>query len=131
MIGITQHKVFDHVELIGGIINANVYLRFSETIITCCIVVLLDLYLIQRVVGSISDLWLQGIDATILKPLVAPLVEIKCLAHAGIIPGLVSRLKSTNEVRELGISPLILREVLMESRFQSVLTNYFIGLLQE
>lgn len=92
---------------------------------------MLDLDLSQRVVGSISDLWLEGIDATVLKPLVAPLVKLELLAHASIVFGIICLLECTDEIGELSIGPLVLLEVHVQCLFQSVLAKYLVGLLQE
>lgn len=76
-------------------------------------------------------MWFESVDTAGLQPLVAPLFEIEGGAHACVILRSVCFLESADEVRELGIRPLVFLEVLVECLFQVVLSEHFVRLLQE
>jgi hypothetical protein len=63
----------------------------------------------------------EGVDTTVLEPLVAPFIKLEFLSHACIVLGIICMLKFTNEIRELRIFPLIFFEVRVKGALQSVI----------
>jgi len=130
-VSFAEYEILNHMKLIVVSIHANVNLRFAKTVLAGWINQLRNSQVFHRLVGVELNMRFESVNTAALQPLIAELSELEEASHRGIILGVIGLLKGSNEVSELGVAPLVLLEVVVKGVLHVVLSEDFVGLLQE
>lgn len=125
-----EDHVGNEAELVVFVVDADVDLRLSESIVSCWIDKLFDFNTLDGLVLGVLDDRDQSVDAAGGQPRVTPVFELVIGAHARLLRFVKLLLKCSDELTVLGVLPFVFLEVSLQSGAEIVLAHYFDDLLQ-